>query len=179
MSGGLQKYIYACWCLSSQTKMPICTGMLILASKRHTDWVLALWPLYCSSWDLIRVCWWVVIRRYNTSGSWPSNHNGESITGTADCNHTLSSQCALEMGNETGVEKLEVQLPNNDEFGQPCPHSAWSHSFFQTLLLFHGQIGFYMGSVSTVRHVWVSHQTHDIAENIFYLKLTVHKISIL
>lgn len=27
------------------------------------------------------------------------------------CNHTLNIQCALEMENETEVEKLEVQYP--------------------------------------------------------------------
>ena len=51
--------------------------------------------------------WWVVIRRYNTSGSWPYSHNGESVAGAA----TLRSQCVLEMENETEVEKLEVQHP--------------------------------------------------------------------
>lgn len=71
--------------------------------------------------------WWVVIRRYNTSGSWPANHNGGSITATAPLpSHSQQPMCPWN-GEWEWSGKITSPAHSNDEFGQPCPHSVWSH----------------------------------------------------
>lgn len=128
-SGGLHYYIWACWCLSSLSTDSTCLQKIYRLSAGTLAPVLFQLGSY-------QCVWWVVIRRNNMSGSWPSNYNGVSITAKATLqSHSQQPVCPWN-GKWDWSGKIRCPVPSNDEFGQPCPHSIWSHSFFLTLPLY-------------------------------------------
>lgn len=94
--------------------------------------------------------WWVVIRRYNISGSWPAKHNGGSITAiTTKSSHSQQPTCPWN-GEWDRSGKITSPGPSNEEFGQPYPHSGLTlFSYTAWFCVFKDEIGFHMWSLQS------------------------------
>lgn len=89
---GILLCMYAC-VMNVSVWVLLYVSMLMLAFMSQSANTLCPVLFQLESYQSV---WWVVIREYNTSGSWLSNHKAVSLV-QPQCNHTLSSKCALGM----------------------------------------------------------------------------------
>lgn len=83
--------MYVCL-MSVSVWVLLCVSMLMLAYMGQSANTLCPVLFQLESYQNV---WWVVIKKYNTSGGWLSNHKAVSLV-QPQSNHTLSSKCALE-----------------------------------------------------------------------------------